>query len=67
MVKFPQFFDMVRAANFRGPLQLHFEYSLGGAENGKVKDLTMPQTDILAAMKRDTTALQNFLVAAKLA
>lgn len=67
MVKFPQFFDMVRAANFNGPLQLHFEYPLGGAEHGKVKDLTMSQADILAAMKRDTTAVRSLLVAAKLA
>ena len=67
MVKFPQFFEMVRAANFNGPLQLHFEYPLGGAENGKVTGLTMPQSEILAAMKRDTTALRQLLVGAKLA
>ena len=67
MVKFPQFFEMVRTSGFNGPLQLHFEYPLGGAENGKAKDLTMSPTDILAAMKRDTTALHNLLAAAKLA
>lgn len=67
MVKFPQFFEMVKAANFNGPLQIHFEYPLGGAETGKAKGLTMPQADILAAMKKDITALRNYLVAAKLA
>lgn len=67
MVKFKEFLDMVRAVNFNGPFQLHFEYPLGGAENGKAKDLTMPQSEILAAMKRDTATLHNYLVAANLA
>lgn len=67
MVKFPQFFQLVKAANFNGPLQLHFEYPLGGAENGLKKDLTLPQAEILAAMKRDTTALRALLVSAALA
>jgi sugar phosphate isomerase/epimerase len=66
MVKFPQFFQMVKAAKFEGPLQLHFEYPLGGAENGKKTDLTMPPEQILAAIKRDTTALRSLLTSAGL-
>jgi len=67
-VKFAQFFGMVKAAGFNGPLQLHFEYPLGGAQEGKRgKDLTMSPSDILAAMKRDTAALRAMLTAAKLA
>jgi sugar phosphate isomerase/epimerase len=60
MVKFPQFFQMVAAANFQGPLQLHFEYPLGGAENGKTK-LTIPQDQVLTAMKRDLQKLRQYL------
>jgi hypothetical protein len=60
MVRFPQFFTMLRDARFSGPLQLHFEYPLGGAENGKKKDLTMSQADIFAAMKRDLTTLRAY-------
>lgn len=67
MVRFPRFFEMLRAALFSGPLQLHFEYPLGGAENGKKKDLTMSRADIFAAMKQDVTALRGMLAAAKLA
>jgi sugar phosphate isomerase/epimerase len=66
MVHFPQFFDMVRAAQFTGPLQLHFEYSLGGAESGKKTGLTMTRDEIFAAMKKDVTALRGYLTAAKL-
>jgi sugar phosphate isomerase/epimerase len=67
MVKFPRFFDMLREAQFAGPLQLHFEYPLGGAENGKKKDLSMSRADIYAAMKRDVKTLRGMLQAAKLA
>ncbi len=67
MVNFPKFFDMLREAKFSGPLQLHFEYPLGGAENGKKKDLGMSRADILTAMKKDVGILRRHLVAAKLA
>ncbi len=60
MVRFPQFFTMLRDARFNGPLQLHFEYPLGGAENGKKKDLTMSRADIFAAMKRDLATLRGY-------
>ncbi len=60
MVRLPQFFTLLREARFAGPLQLHFEYPLGGAENGKKKDLTMSRADIFAAMKRDLTTLRGY-------
>jgi sugar phosphate isomerase/epimerase len=66
MVKFPEFFAMVRAAQFAGPLQLHFEYALGGAEAGKKTGLTMSRDEIFAAMKRDVGALRGFLAGARL-
>jgi sugar phosphate isomerase/epimerase len=60
MVKFRQFFDMVAAADFHGPLQLHFEYPLGGADNGKTK-LTIPQEQVTSAMKRDLQQVRQYL------
>ncbi len=54
MVKLPEFFRMVGAANFDGPLQIHFEYPLG----------TPAQT--LVAMKHDMTTLRGYLAAANL-
>src|SRR6266550_3847753 len=37
MVHLPQFFGMLAAARFNGPLQLHFEYPLGGADGGNYR------------------------------
>jgi hypothetical protein len=47
-------------------VQLHFEYRLGGAENGSLK-LTMSQNDVFAAMKRDLQQLRTYLKDAQLA
>jgi sugar phosphate isomerase/epimerase len=48
MVRFPQFFRMVAASRFSGPLQLHFEYPL-------TREETLP------AMKRDLAKLRSYL------
>ena len=60
MVRFPDFFEMLGGAGFNGPLQLHFEYPLGGAENGKRK-LTLSQDAVLSAMQRDLERLRGYL------
>ena len=66
MVRFPQFFAMLAAAHFSGPLQLHFEYPLGGADNGK-RSITIPKEEVFAAMKRDLQQLRSYLKDASLA
>ena len=60
MVKLRQFFDMLAVRDFHGPLQLHFEYPLGGAESGASK-LKIPKQEVFAAMKRDLETLRGFL------
>jgi sugar phosphate isomerase/epimerase len=60
MVHLPQFFGMLAASHFSGPLQLHFEYPLGGADNGKTS-ITMPKEEVFAAMKRDLLQLRGYL------
>ena len=65
MVPFPRFFPMVAEADFAGPLQLHFEYPLGGANDGKTS-LTIPREQVFAAMKRDLTKLRGWLAQANL-
>ncbi len=65
MVRFPQFFGMVAKAGFDGPLQVHFEYPLGGANDGKTT-LTIPREEVYAAMKRDLTTLRSYLAQAGL-
>jgi sugar phosphate isomerase/epimerase len=60
MVRFHQFFSMVAEARFQGPIQLHFEYPLGGAGAGK-RTLTIPREEVFAGMKRDLTALRGYM------
>jgi hypothetical protein len=66
MVRFQQYFRMVKESGFSGPVQLHFEYPLGGADNGS-RNPTMSQSEIFAAMKRDLAQLRTYLQDAQLA
>ncbi|HTM51496.1 MAG TPA: TIM barrel protein [Bryobacteraceae bacterium] len=66
MVRLPQFFGMLAASRFAGPLQLHFEYSMGGAESGKTA-LTIPKQEVSEIMKRDLQRLRGMLKDAALA
>jgi hypothetical protein len=43
---------------FAGPVQVHFEYDLGGADKGATK-ITMPKGQVMAAMKKDLIALRT--------
>jgi sugar phosphate isomerase/epimerase len=65
MVKLPEFFGMVAQTAFEGPLQIHFEYPLGGANNGS-RTLTIPKEDVLAAMKKDLEHVRGMLAKAGL-
>lgn len=65
MVQFDKFFKMVKESGFNGPLQIHFEYPLGGANDGKTK-LTIPKEEVYAAMKRDLAQLRTYLKEASL-
>jgi sugar phosphate isomerase/epimerase len=67
MVRLAQFCSMLRSSGFVGPIQLHFEYSLGGAENGGKSGITMPKDEILATMKRDLVTLRGYMTSAGLA
>jgi hypothetical protein len=52
---------MVKTQQFRGPVQLHFEYpGLGGAENGQ-KTLTIPKSRLIAGMRRDLTYIKGVM------
>ena len=60
MVHLPEFLGMVAKTNFSGPMQLHFEYPLAGADSGKAK-LTGSKDEVFAAMKRDLGQLRSYL------
>ncbi len=60
MVNFQKFFPLLKASNFSGPVQMHFEYPLGGADKGD-KKLTIEKEKVFAAMKKDLTVLRGWL------
>jgi sugar phosphate isomerase/epimerase len=60
MVRLPEFFSMVAKSSFAGPLQLHFEYPLAGADTGKAK-LTGSKEEVFATMKKDLGQLRSYL------
>jgi len=67
MVDFKQFFAMVKAAGFRGPLQLHMEYpELGGADTGQTS-FSISKQQLLDILRRDLTRLKGMLQEAGMA
>lgn len=58
MVDFPRYFRMLKDEGMNYPISLHCEYDLGGANKGKRK-LTIPESDVLAAIKRDVETINH--------
>ncbi|MBM3458739.1 MAG: sugar phosphate isomerase/epimerase, partial [Armatimonadetes bacterium] len=58
MVRWPEFFALLRGASFPGPVSLHIEYDPGGNTRTEKIERT------LAAAARDLTVLRRFLDAA---
>jgi sugar phosphate isomerase/epimerase len=65
MVNYRKYFTMLKDANFSGPVQMHVEYPLGGAENG-AKTVT-DKARAIAALRKDLTTLKGWLRDAGLA
>jgi sugar phosphate isomerase/epimerase len=60
MVRFPAFCALLARTAFNGPVQLHFEYPLGGADAGK-RQLTIDRQQVFSAMGRDLRQLRTYL------
>ncbi len=58
MVNLNAYFKALNQFRINGPVSLHYEYELGGAENG-AKTLTIPKVEVLKAMKRDLETLKK--------
>ena len=52
MVDFKTYFKLLKQYNIKGPVSLHMEYPLGGAEDGATQ-LTVDKEIVFTAMKRD--------------
>lgn len=60
MVDFGKYLEIYKALKIKGPISIHYEYDLGGAEHGK-KITTMSQTKIEDFMKQDLYFLKDKL------
>jgi len=60
MVDLKKYFNLLKEYTIRGPVSIHYEYPLGGAENG-AKVLTIKKEEVLAAMKRDLVTVKQLL------
>jgi sugar phosphate isomerase/epimerase len=60
MVDFPYYFRQVRKAQIPGPISLHLEYPLGGANHGATR-LTDGEKPVLDAMRSDLAILRRWL------
>ncbi len=65
-VDFKRYFGMVKQLNISCPVSVHYEYPIGGAENGAEK-ITMKRDEIFSIMKKDLVTLKSYLSEAKLA
>ena len=60
MVHLGEFAGMLRDSSFDGPIQLHAEYPLGGAENGR-RDISIAPAAVIESLKRDCALLRSAL------
>jgi len=60
MVDFTGYFKMLKKAGIAGPMSLHLEYPLGGAEHG-ARRLTGDKQQVIEAMRKDLRFLKNLL------
>lgn len=65
MVDFKQYFALLKKVGFAGPISVHYEYPLGGAEHGS-KALKLEERKILTAMRSDLNILKEWLTEAGL-
>ena len=61
VVDFKKYFKLLKEYSIQGPFSLHYEYPLGGAENG-AKVITARKEEVFAAMKKDLATLRRMLV-----
>ncbi|WP_256012271.1 sugar phosphate isomerase/epimerase family protein [Desertivirga xinjiangensis] len=60
MVNFKNYFSLIKQYGITGPLSMHFEYPLGGAESGSRK-LSISRQEAADAMKKDLNKLKEIL------
>jgi len=64
MVDLPEYARMLRRHRITGPISIHFEYPLGGAEHGN-REITVDRKMVLEAMRSDLRYLRKVLSASR--
>jgi sugar phosphate isomerase/epimerase len=60
MVDLPAYAGMLKRQGISGPVSIHFEYPLGGAEHGN-REITVDRKTVLAALRSDLAHLRKVL------
>jgi len=60
LIDFKKYFGLLKQNNVSVPVSLHYEYDLGGAENGAFT-ITMSRDKVLAAMRKDILAFRKMI------
>ena len=60
LIDFKKYFALLKQHNVSVPVSLHYEYDLGGAENGAFS-ITMSRDKVLAAMRKDILAFRKMI------
>jgi sugar phosphate isomerase/epimerase len=63
MIDYKKYLGLLKGYGLTGPFSMHYEYPLGGIENG-VKKLTIPKEEVARAMKRDLAKFKGMLAEA---
>ena len=58
MVDFKTYFELYKSLGIEGPVSIHYEYDLGGAEHGS-RNPEMPLDEISGWLKKDLNFLEN--------
>ncbi|HMJ67329.1 MAG TPA: sugar phosphate isomerase/epimerase family protein [Cyclobacteriaceae bacterium] len=60
MIDYNKYLRLLKEYDLTGPFSMHFEYPLGGAENG-AKQITISKEDVMKALRRDLVLFKKML------
>ena len=60
MIDYKKYLQFLKEFQLTGPFSMHFEYPLGGVENG-AKQITVSKEEVMKVMKRDLTRFRSML------
>ena len=60
MIDYKKYLQFLKEYGLNGPFSMHFEYPLGGVENG-AKQITVSKEVVMTAMKRDLNKFRSML------